>query len=1210
MEIVQKGGTLLETEDAFFEWLNKDSNIEDLLKSSLRFFEYKEQVAESLVRETMKDLDSFWQTKVLSRVKTEKTISKSLSDVLGSGKLDSTEYSGLLRKGYSIEYDAMRTDDESNYLKKLASTINQTQNLKLLYQNQRKYICETYFAKKSNPTEYKKVLEMKRKSIRKVVNDFIEAFTGDSNRRHRLFILNYAIDFAQNWTTFQANYKLNLIITGGAGLGKTTFAKAIGRLFFEFGLLARDVFQIREKTDFIAQYVGQTAPRTYGTLYSALESVLFIDEAYSVSGCGTGASYDYGQEFIDALVDVSQKTRGLISVIAAGYKAEIHSCFLDKNPGMRRRFPNEVELVPYSVIDLDNILVNNVLRPLFPSQLNTILKMDLLKEPSIYFQNPQKFQEFGKEITNRLPEIDPTHSMDASIYTNLLVDDKRADALNRIATQTISDYPTIIRFRTKVIGLYRFFLQLASFDTNYPSFEAMYGSHQYLWNLFTGNNPNRSYKYNNYRLMYILYLSAHQQKREILKSYLLRNYFSEKEGSLFPNQAGDMDTLAAFIKSQPNIRMNALPTLEEVTKLYNESFRSRGGSQFILRATKVGEKIDLFIYHVGGGFLNYTNFESSVLQKIFESLTYDQKDTSALWKLNSIPADQRAKIILNINKFYSQACIQILKDSHESLKATDSKEKNEKRLPSGIDIRFLEAEVTTYMSSNQGTELGDETKMKFLEFVSTEDGLEDDDQTSAILREITQEEGADRAPVALALDENELCRSYIKTGAVKVSAPPPPAPTNPVAKLYEDAAKRVAPSVPRSTTVYGVPSADSAGSEQESSDTRLKDKLKQWRDAAQRLKESAQPKESNLPAPQVGPPDDSSYPKLEGALNPIFPDGVDQTKIPPTFLRFYIGERKRFTKIQIDIVETKLNDDFSVVSQLPPINLPVAKRVLADGTAMYYIKWNKMPDEILVYCLKGSTFCSEKIVLYSPKKDASAKKEFTGRVFQLTYIGKANKIYPPIQTPIQFEKGAKVETAPVRSDAAPPPPAPTTVISQEMKDSAKKLLSAIYPPTEDEVNALATIQETEEKNKYVDKYKKEKVENYIAEHSIPMPTPDTLYFKGKRSNIQSFDDLVDKNLSLNNAEAWSLTVAKIKKSTGAYISMNDESGTTQHFLAFEVEFTYPGMEPIVNTFGLNLPKANALITDMGTTPWKFDLFQEEGEDENEDVEFGDSKETE
>jgi len=871
MEIVQKGGSLLESEEAFFEWLNKDSNIEDLLKSTLAFLDYKKQTADKLVKETYKELDDFWVTNVVTRVKTQQAVTDSFNQAIKKIDPKSKDYLDIFSTGSKIERETKGVSDEVTQVNKLVAGINQTQQLKTLYEKQRVYICQTYFAKKSKPDEYKKALDLKRQSIRKVVNQFIEAFTGDSNRRHRLYILNYAIDFAQNWTSFQGNYKLNLIITGGAGLGKTTFAKAIGKIFFEFGLLARDTFQIREKTDFIGQYIGQTPTKTYPVLYGALESMLFIDEAYSVSGCVTAHSgYDYGQEFIDALVDVSQKTRGLISVVAAGYKTEMHSCFLDKNPGMRRRFPNEIELIPYSIIDLDNILVNNVLRPIFSDQLNTILKLDLLKEPQIYFQKESKFREFGKEILNRLPEIDPSRTMDPSIYTNLLSDENRSSALQAIASSKIQDYKTIIRFRTKIIGLYRFFLQLASFDTNYPSFETMYASHQYLWNLFTGSDANRSYKYNNYRLMYILYLSSQQQKREILKSFLLRNYFSEKEGSLFPNQAGDMDTLAGFIKSQPNIRENTLPTLEEVVKLFNEYFRSRGGSKFLLRATKDADKIDLFIYHIGGGFINYSDFEGTVLTKFFKSLTHDQDDISALWKLGSIPEDQRTKIIQNINKLYSQACVQLLRDAQESLKSNDSKEKNEKRLPSGVDIRFLEAEVNSYMSANQGAELGDPGQMKFLEFVSLGESVDDEAQTSAILKEITRETETDIAPISLTLDPGKYC-AELKAADLVVAAPPPAAPAPPPVPTLSSTRTNARPPVARTFSTHGPPPL---------------------------VIPTLSSTTSALPAAPTG----SSLDLTKVGYSQVFHDeGVDQTQVPPKTIRYYISKGKRAPKDMNDL---------------------------------------------------------------------------------------------------------------------------------------------------------------------------------------------------------------------------------------------------------------------------------------------------------------------
>jgi chromosomal replication initiation ATPase DnaA len=229
----------------------------------------------------MDELNQYWKSKLMTRIQTKKTVQKSFDDALIMIKADSLSKSISEKKdlttadiqqlttlAYSVQGTAEGEGqkEEGTYLSRLSAQINQTQTLKELYMAQKKAICQTYFAKKSTPDKYKEALQSKRTAIREKVNQFIESFTGDSNRRHRLYILNYAIDFAQNWTSFQGNYKLNLLITGGAGLGKTTFAKAIGKLFFEFGLLARDLFQIREKTDFIGQYIGWTPMKTYSTL--------------------------------------------------------------------------------------------------------------------------------------------------------------------------------------------------------------------------------------------------------------------------------------------------------------------------------------------------------------------------------------------------------------------------------------------------------------------------------------------------------------------------------------------------------------------------------------------------------------------------------------------------------------------------------------------------------------------------------------------------------------------------------------------------------------------------------------------------------------------------------------------------------------------------------------------------------------------------------
>ena len=1222
MKILQKGGYVLETEEAFFEWLEKDSNIEDLLKSTLQFLEYKTKVANALVKDSMDELNQYWKNKLMTRIQTTKTVQKSFDDALLMIKADSlskaiTEKKDIttndIRQLTSLAYsvqgsaEAEGKRDEGIYLSRISAQINQTQTLKDLYMTRKKEICVTYFAKKTNPQKYKEALQSKRTSIREKVNQFIESFTGESNRRHRLYILNYAIDFAQNWTSFQGNYKLNLLITGGAGLGKTTFAKAIGKLFFEFGFLARDLFQIREKTDFIGQYIGQTPMKTYSTLYNALESMVFIDEAYSVSGCGGGSSIDYGQEFIDALVDVSQKTRGLISIVAAGYKAEMHNCFLDKNPGMRRRFPNELELTPYSSIDLDNILTNNVLRPIFPLQLNSVLKTDLLKEPEIYFQNPTKYREFGKEILLRLPEFGRDESLLAflqsqkqtgtlvkktegdDLYQGLLEDAKRGESLKKISQSKIQDYSLIFRYRTKIIGLYRFFMQLASFDTNFSSFESMYNAHQYLWNMITDNNPKHIYKYNNYRIMHLIFLSSSQQRREIMKSFLLRRFYSEKEGSLFPNQAGDMDTLAAFIKSQPNIRLNVMPSFEEVTKLYNEYFRSRGGSRFILHAAKADDAIELFIYHIGGGFMNYTDFEEGVLTKLLKGLTYDGKTVSALWNLNSQTPEHREIVIRKINSFYSQACVSLLQDAKESLKTQDSNEKNEKRLPSGIDIRFLEAEVTSFMGGNSGVELGDESKMKFLDYVSSGDVTEES-EINEILNEITHDTESTEAPKSFSLNDAILCKDFTVPGKLEVIAP-------------------LQPVLPRKET--NVPAAPKARDEEREKALRLVET------AAAAKKPAALP--PPLPAPQPAAPQPKATLRDPPPINPPIGDA----KYPLKTLRVFIEERKRgpatFQKMTSVIPMTRvvgpqeIMEEYKLnVNPLPHIIPSNEERrtLLSQGYHFFLVEWTKgqgateYRGQGFVYILKESKQCSLSVPLFK-------KKGIPKRFYEFTYLGRLDEIYPSLDT---VTLGIRTFTKGPKPLAAPPgvPPLPLTRTDDPDKELKAKL-DKIYPPSRLELATYKTKIKEGAADTWLDLYKKTKAQQYAQESGIDLREPFKLYYHGQP--IVEFSDLVGKELSFAK-EYPEMLVASILSveefDDEPILTIEDEKGIETMYKIFKVEYKFgKGELPVMDSgtfyYGVKLTVENPL-----EYPLEFILLEiEEGEEDEEggaedlgEVEFG------
>lgn len=126
----------------------------------------------------------------------------------------------------------------------------------------------------------------------------------------------------------------------------------MGRVFKALGILAKGHVVVTSRADLVAGYMGQTAIKTRAKIEEALDGVLFIDEAYTLS---RGSEQDFGQEAIDELVNSILPHQDRLVVILAGYPHEMRQ-FIERNPGMRSRFTQYLDFPDYSLDELLEIL--------------------------------------------------------------------------------------------------------------------------------------------------------------------------------------------------------------------------------------------------------------------------------------------------------------------------------------------------------------------------------------------------------------------------------------------------------------------------------------------------------------------------------------------------------------------------------------------------------------------------------------------------------------------------------------------------------------------------------------------------------------------------------------------------------------------------------------------------------------------------------------
>lgn len=257
----------------------------------------------------------------------------------------------------------IESDELLNYIEKTFKTSN------LDYPTYRDNLCEYISFNNKLP-------ELETTKTTKEIFNELEELVGLEKVKNSLYELVDLITL-KNKTKDNLKIKdinLHMLFLGNPGTGKTTVARLLSGILYDLGYIRQDKLIEVSSKDLVAEYVGQTAPKTMEVINRAMGGILFIDEAYSLAVSNNNS---YNAEAIATLIKAMEDYRDDLVIIFAGYTKEMQD-FINSNSGIASRIGYTFTFDDYTNSELKQIFINMATKAGFKIEDEALLKLDSL----------------------------------------------------------------------------------------------------------------------------------------------------------------------------------------------------------------------------------------------------------------------------------------------------------------------------------------------------------------------------------------------------------------------------------------------------------------------------------------------------------------------------------------------------------------------------------------------------------------------------------------------------------------------------------------------------------------------------------------------------------------------------------------------------------------------------------------------------------------